>query len=189
MTRRNNSIIVLGNRSARRTRRPRRDPRPPDPAPVVIVRAASVATTPRTPTQRARRADAQQLAAALTDAARHGVLPWYDPGCGCAVSEIPRAAAIVREAPAMAAAGPAGALQVGRDRHGRAVAVAVHAERWSLVIRPTTRPHQPAVSWAFIDGYGHDTGPGHICFRFDNDGSVAGIAWSDMLSTVLAATT
>ncbi len=186
MTRKINGVVVLGTRSARRTRRPRRQHQP-TPAPVVIVRAASVAATQPTPAQRARRAAARRRAAEATDAARRGwPASWDDPGLRMRIEAVPQAARILQEAPTIAADPAAGAVEVGRDLHGRPVAVVLHAPTWSLVIHRTGNPNQPVTSRAYLDGYSTDAPPD---FCFDADCTVTGVEWSDMIAAVLAAVT
>jgi hypothetical protein len=173
-----------GPRSPRRPRRGRRAA-----APVTIVQAAVTPATPLTRAQCQRRSNARWLAANLTEAARRGVLPSHARASDCRVSLLPQTAAILRDAPSISATPPPGALQIGRDHHGRAVAVVLHAPAWSLVIRPPASPGQPPVSWAYLDGFDLGRDVKHMDFCFDDDCSVAGVEWSDMLAAILAATT
>jgi hypothetical protein len=185
------SSIVTISRPGRRTRTPRLDQRGPDPAPVVIVRAACAAATPLTPIQRARRATARQLAATVTDAAHHGWPEPYDLAVDLRVAEVPQAAIVLREAPAILADPPTGAVEVGRDGRGRPAAVVVHGDTWSLVIRPAGDPSQPAASSAFFDDWRTDSRSGcgeHLELCFDSDPSAAGAEWSLMIAAILAAT-
>ena len=91
-----------------------------------------------------------------------------------------------KEAPTIAADPAAGAVEVGRDLHGRPVAVVLHAPTWSLVIHRTGNPNQPVTSRAYLDGYSTDAPPD---FCFDADCTVTGVEWSNMIAAVLAAVT
>ncbi|GAA0932935.1 hypothetical protein [Virgisporangium aurantiacum] len=123
------------------------------PFPVTIVRPALVTLPPLTAVQRDRRRAARKLAADLTERAlRRRWRPVYHPVdlhlCVDRDGE-----AIIRDAPDIAAA-PPGAVQVGRDRRGRALAVVLHAEDWSLVIDAfaiNTYGWQPPMTWVFLD--------------------------------------
>jgi hypothetical protein len=107
---------------------------------------------------------------------------------------VPEASDIVRDAPAIAADPLPGALQTGRNLHGRPVAVVVHAETWSLVLRPhPQRPAQDAAahtatSWAFLDADGKGYRRAFIGLRFDGEDSVSGARWQAMVRRVLTIT-
>ena len=171
----------------------------PGPFPVTIVRPAMTALPPLTAVQRDRRRAASRLAAILTAAAvrvkppKHDTVDLYLP-VDVAGEDI------IREAPRVAAAAPPGAVQVGRDRHGRAVAVAVHGEGWSLVLDAATiRNHgwRPPVTWVFLDRPDdpdrfepHDIhGRAYLATSFDNECGVEGAAWAHTVATVLALAT
>ena len=102
--------------------------------------------------------------------------------------------AIIRDARGIAAAAPPGAVQVGRDRRGRALAVVLHAEDWSLVVDAVAIGAfgwQPPVTL----GVPRPPRPGGRARRRVCDRQLrrrlrhAGVAWSDMVADVLALTT
>ncbi|MDG4803681.1 hypothetical protein [Micromonospora sp. WMMD980] len=155
--------------------------------PVVTVRPATTHLATTTVAQRQRRRAASQLAAGLTNAARAD-RPGFFPVLvlTAPVDEIPQAATIIDEAVQLVAAPPPAALQVGRNLRGDPVAVALHSDRWSLVIE--THPaaaRQPAVSYAFIDGSGGQV----LALCFDDQCTALGVAWDEMTHHVLAMTT
>ena len=98
------------------------------------------------------------------------------------------AAGINAAAPRVAADPAPGTLRIGRDLRGDPVAVLLHADTWSLLLRAARHDHAPR-SWVFLDGYdtGHDPTDGY--FRLDHDSSALGVAWTDMVRTILAITT
>lgn len=169
-------------------RRPRR--RRPRPFPVIITQPATATVAPLTAIQRERRRIADQGGAELTVAARWGRRPHLDHPHAAPISDFPEASRIIATAAALAANPDPGALRVGRDLRGRSVAVVLHAEHWSLLIRPSRVGYAPT-SWTFFDPHPDyldaitvgslvDSG-----FRFDHDSSVAGVEWNRMLVAVL----
>jgi hypothetical protein len=162
--------------------------------PVTIVRPATTPLPTLTAVQRDRRRAASRLAASLTYAARGrsrrghpdvvaGFVPWPETG-----------SQIIREAPDLAAAPPPGAMQVGTNDQGRPVAMVLHADRWSLVLhaaRIRTYGWQPPVSWVFVDrpddpDWHDEFGIDYLADSFDHEHNVA---WTHMVTTVLALTT
>jgi hypothetical protein len=140
--------------------------------------------------QRERRRIADQIGAELTAAARQGRFPDLAHPHAASISDFPTVSRIIATAAALAATPDAGALRVGRDLRGRPVAVVLHAEDWSLLIRPTRVGYAP-ISWTFFD-----PDPSHLDaiaqgslrdlgFRFDDEPSVAGVEWTRMLVAVL----
>jgi hypothetical protein len=163
-------------------------PAPPRPrhrraGPVTVVRPATIATPTLTDEQRQRRTAANQIAAELTAAARQGRHPYCEPGVGIRITEITQATDIIAAAPAIAADPPPGALRVGRHLRGRAVAVVLHADDWSLVLRPG-HGNRPSASWAFIDGDHNAYFGTPVPFCLDHDTTVRGVEWTDMLAAV-----
>jgi hypothetical protein len=165
----------------------------PGPFPVTIVRPALVALPPLSAVQRDRRRAASRLAAELTDAAlrrrRRPIHHEVDLYLRVEIS----GEAIIRDARGIAAAAPPGAVQVGRDRRGRALAVVLHAEDWSLVVDAVTivtRGWRPPVTWVFLDrpDLEEEFGAPYLAASFDYDGGIAGVAWSDLVTDVLAIT-
>lgn len=164
-------------------RRPRR--RCPGPFPVIITQPATTSTAELTPVQRDRRHTADQGGAELTAAARQGRPPYLDHAVAVSISDIPQASRIVATAPGLAANPAPGALRIGRDLRGRPVAVVLHAETWSLLVWPASGGHAPT-SWAFLDGLDHvDCGLPRLGVTLDDDPSIAGVEWTEMLAMVL----
>lgn len=129
-------------------RRPRR--RRPGPFPVIITRPATTTGAPLTAIQRERRRRADQCGAELTAAALQGRRPDLEHPCEASVADLPKASRIIAIAAALAADSEPGAFRVGRDLRGRPVAVVLHAEDWSLLIRPARVGYAPT-SWTFFD--------------------------------------
>lgn len=165
----------------RRSRRRR-----PGPFPVTIIRPAHLAAPELTAAQRQRQQDAARIAAALTEAARHGNLPYVSRGDAIDLEQVPEAQAIVRTAVTVAANPRPHTARFGRDTRGRCVAVLLHGDTWSLVLRHP-RHGLPASTWSFLDGYG-DSGS-FLPFCFDDQPSVLGVEWTDMVRDLLARTT
>jgi hypothetical protein len=152
----------------RASKRPRRH-RPPDPFPVTIVRPATVAVEPLTPAQRARRIEANRMAHEITEAARDGTRPQLGPFIQLPLHRIARAGDIVRDAPALAANPPPGAVRVGRTARGHVVVAVLHATDWSLLLCPAG----PRLEvWAFHDDFPDLAiwfyGDGDWCRQFDD---------------------
>jgi hypothetical protein len=171
----------------RRARRKR-----PGPFPVTITQPASTLTMALTPAQRQRRHDAERMAAELTEAARQGRQPCVVSGDEGPLGSVPDAAEIITSAADLAADPAPGALRIGRDLRGRPIAVVLHARTWSLVLRHGRNRYRPT-SCAFLDGgggysRGRDDLP-HLPFCFDDEPSVLGVEWTDMVRAVLAITT
>jgi hypothetical protein len=163
-------------------RAPRR-PRRRRPGPVTLVRPATITTPALTGEQRERRRAANEIAAELTAAARQGRRPYCVPGMAIRITEITQAVDIIAAAPAIAADPPPGALRIGRHLRGRAVAVVLHADDWSLVLRPAHGGRTPA-SWTFIDGDHNAYFGTPVPFCLDRDTTVRGVEWTDMLAAV-----
>jgi hypothetical protein len=112
-----------------------------------------------TVTQRRRCQAANRLGAALTEAARDG--RHHDHIATVRrvpLRELPAGTDIIAQAKTFAADPLAGALRIGRTRHGDPVAIVLHARKWSLVLRPhRSRPGVPttADAFTFLDGYGN----------------------------------
>ncbi|MFI7075040.1 MULTISPECIES: hypothetical protein [Micromonospora] len=153
-----------------------------------IVRPATIPTPPLTAAQRNRRRAADQLASELTDAARQGRQCHYSELAFVApMNLIPETPTIIAEASQVAAAPPPASLRVGRNLRGEPVAVVLHGDRWSLVVQPNrAAADRPATSWAFLDGYGQAFDMAYLVFCFDDDPSVLGVTWTDMINHVLA---
>lgn len=103
------------------------------------------------------------------------------------IADHPWARDIIRDAAAMATAPRPDTLQIGRTRTAGIVAVVMHADAWSLVIRPRRRPDgalAAAFTLAFTDT---ERSRYRVAWRFDHDCSVDGIDWSDMTRAVLTA--
>lgn len=164
-------------------RRPRR--RRPGPFPVIITRPATTTAAPLTAIQRRRRRIADQGGAELTAAARRGRRPDLEYPCEASISDLPVASRIIATAAALAANPDPGAFRVGRDLRGRPVAVVLHAEDWSLLIRPARVGFDPT-SWTFFNpGDVIDRDWPYSSYRFDDDPSAAGVEWTRMLLAVL----
>lgn len=170
------------NAAVRRSPRRRR----PGPFPVTVTRPTTTIAE-LTPAQRNRRHIADQEAAELTAAARHGSRPLLHAARSTPIDNIPRASHIIATAAALAANPAPGALRIGRDLRGRPVAVVLHAATWSLLIRPA-RAGRTASSWAYLDadpdGVGWERVP-RLGLCFDDEPTVAGVEWTDMLAAVL----
>jgi hypothetical protein len=192
--------------------------------PVVIVRPATVALPRLSAAQRNRRRAAIRLATDLTDAAVHGramrwtnhEVTWCFPTVSLANRPAPNldddpdaysqyvdvsSEEILRDAPDIAAAPAAGAVQVGRDRFGHPVAVVVHAQRWTLVIDAARLGGHgwPPVSCVFLDRptrpdpYDRDNdevtrryGRAYLATGFDDERDRHSVAWTGMLAHLVA---
>ncbi|WP_213451211.1 hypothetical protein [Rhizomonospora bruguierae] len=172
---------------AARDRRPRR--RRPGPFPVTIVQAAATVAPAVTADQHGRRSTASQIAAEFTNAARQGRAPCvgatYDVMWAIDIRQVTD---IIADAPRLAADPAPGSLLIGRDLRGRPVAVLLHADTWSLVITPCRDGHTPT-SFVVIDGHRSGFDLDHLVWSFDDDTSVHGVEWTDMLAAVLTAAT
>jgi hypothetical protein len=142
---------------------------------------------------------ATSVASSITRAAT------YDTGRGAGssgwvedttVHERPWARDIIRDAAALAAAPDHPAtLQIGRSRTAGIVAVVLHADVWSLLIRTgrnSVGHVVPLWSLAYSDAptdFNPTMMPDDIAWCFDNDCSVDGVDWSDMIRAVLTAIT
>jgi len=62
--------------------------------------------------------------------------------------------------------------------------VVLHAATWSLLVRPAPAGYAPT-SWTFVDR-ADDDGMPCLGFSLDDDPSVAGVEWTDMVAEVLA---
>ena len=171
----------------------------PGPFPVTVVRPATT-TLHLSPVQRARRRDAATWAAGITWRAQ-------DSGTRTAVADRPRTASpstiswardVIRDAVPLAESAHPARVQIGRTRAAGIVAVVIHADTWSLVIR--TRHRSGALdavySLAFHDAH-TTTQPRRaapmsrrpVAWNFDTDTTAAGAAWHHMLRAVLDAIT
>jgi hypothetical protein len=178
---------------------PLRRTREPGPFPVIVVRPA---TTPLqlSPVQRVRRRDAAAWAAGITWRAQ-------DSGTRTTVAYRPRTASpstnswardVIRDAVPLAESAHPARVQIGRTRAAGIVAVVVHADTWSLVIR--TRHRSGALdavySLAFHDAHtfiqprrAAPLSRRPVAWNFDTDTTAAGAAWQHMLRAVLDAIT
>ncbi|MEV4511513.1 hypothetical protein AB0K00_21375 [Dactylosporangium sp. NPDC049525] len=139
--------------------------------------------------QHGRRSAANQTAGEFTTAARQGrssrVGATYDVMWAIDIRQVTD---IITDAPGLAADPTPGALLIGRDLRGRPVVVLLHADTWSLVIAPSRAGHA-ASSFVCIDGHRSGFDLDHLVWSFDDDTSVHGVEWTDMLAAVLAAAT
>ncbi|TDC58596.1 hypothetical protein E1258_20505 [Micromonospora sp. KC207] len=156
---------------------------------MTVVRPAAIVMPALTAGQRRRRQAANRLGAELTDAARQGRQPCVEIDIPMPPRLIAEASDIIVQAPQLAADPQPAGLRVGRNRHGKPVAVVLHSDRWSLVVRPRgPATDRPAASWAFLDGYGAVYGLTHVGFLIADDPGPVGVAWTEMLAHVLALT-
>jgi hypothetical protein len=158
----------------------------PGPFPVVVVHPATVTLPGYLRWHRRRQRGANRLAAELTEQCRAALQPGHglDGGFGVNLDD-PRdyglylpgrqvVCGIIRQARALAAAPPPGAVRIGRDRRARPVVAVLHGPRWSLVLR---RADQYPAVWVFLgaaDGYG---------LRFYGTGEVS-TQWYEMARDV-----
>ncbi|MEU9505360.1 hypothetical protein AB0D32_03630 [Micromonospora sp. NPDC048170] len=159
--------------------------------PVTIVRPATITTPPLTAGQRERRQAAYRLGRELTEAARQARHPLVDETIlSTPLNVIPEALDILATAPRIAAAPPPADLRVGRNLRGEPVAVVLHSDRWSLVVRPpvAVAGHRPPESCVFLQGYGKYFGMSYAVFCFDDDPSALGMSWTEMINRVVART-
>ena len=167
-----------------------RAPAPPAPrrprrrrsGPVSLVRPTAIAVPVLTAAQRQQRRVANEIAAELTAAAREGRRPYCEPGLGMRIAEFTVAADIIAAAAAIAANPLPGALRIGRSLRGQAVAVVLHADAWSLVLRPGHGSRAPA-SWTVFGGIDDDFGA-PMPFCLDWDVTARGVEWTEMLAAV-----
>lgn len=161
--------------------------RKPGPFPVTILRPGT-AQPALTAVQRLRRKTAAGRAASATYCASRG----QDCGVICGdtfgkIDDVPWASDALREAVDLARNPGPGAVQIGRTRATGVVAVVLHGPTFSVVLQPDTpargRP-TTATTVAFGDQVDDGVVPG---WCFDEDCTVAGVEWSDMVRDVLAA--
>jgi hypothetical protein len=100
-----------------------------------------------TPVQRQRRQAANQLGGELTHAAQQGRQPYITSAPQMPPHLIDEVPDVTAQAPRLADTPPASTLRIGRNWRGEPVAVVLHAEHWSLVLRPHPgHPGQPTAS-------------------------------------------
>lgn len=170
----------------------------PGPFPVTVVRPAVSPPVAATPAQRIRRRDAAAWAATITWRAQDSTEP-HLVRYRLRTASV-RATAwtrdVIRDAAALAATTHPWTVQIGRARAVGIVAVVIHADTWSLVIRTHTRDGilQPGYAVAFTDAdtTKRPSRPGApprrvVAWSFDHDTTEHGAAWQAMLRAVLTA--
>jgi hypothetical protein len=161
--------------------------RKPGPFPVTIIHPATSQPS-LTAAQRLRRKTAAQHGDNVTACATRGRECDVTSGATAGtVDDVAWACQAIHEAPVLARNPGPGTVQIGRTRATGVVVIVVHGTTFSVVLQPD-RPAQGQPTTAATVAFGDEIVDGVVPgWCFDDDCTVTGVEWSDMVRDVLAA--